>query len=221
MADNPIVIENQKPGNPQSEWDIVGGSSDTIVGFATRISVNKGQQVDFKINTPSANYRIDIYRLGYYGGMGARKVQTIQRNTASNQPAAGGDASIGLWDAGNWSVTASWAVPATAVSGVYNAQLTNYKIFVAWGHDEYWSGDQRAHVEAARDAGVNMCFFSGNEVYWKTRWEPDLNGTPNRTLVCYKESKAAGKIDPSPEWTGTWRDPGFTPPSDGGRPENS
>jgi hypothetical protein len=334
MPDNPIVIENQLTGNPQDEWDIDGESSTTIVGFTTRISVNKGEQVDFKINTASSNYRIDIYRLGYYGGLGARKVHTIQRTTSSVQPAAGGDASIGLFDAGTWSVTTSWAVPATAVSGVYvaklvrqdatpgashipfivrddgtardivfqtadttwhayngwfgaslygastaagrafkvsynrpfgtrdqigqdsgpqdyifgaeyaairwlerngydvayisgvdagpgNAQLTNYQIFMAVGHDEYWSGDQRAHVEAARDAGVNLCFLSGNEVYWKTRWEPDLNGVPNRTLVCYKESRAHAKIDPSPEWTGTWRDPGFTPPSDGGRPENS
>ena len=45
------------------------------------------------------------------------------------------------------------------------------------GHDEYWSGAQRANVEAARDAGVNLAFFSGNEVFWKTRWEPSIDGT--------------------------------------------
>src|SRR6185436_9698200 len=28
------------------------------------------------------------------------------------------------------------------------------------------------------------------------------------------------KIDPTPAWTGTWRDPRFSPPADGGRPEN-
>ena len=67
------------------------------------------------------------------------------------------------------------------------------------GHDEYWSGTQRANVEAARDAGVNLAFFSGNEVYWKTRWEPSIDGsnTPYRTLVCYKETWANAKIDPS------------------------
>ena len=42
------------------------------------------------------------------------------------------------------------------------------------GHDEYWSGGQRANVEAARAAGVNLAFFSGNEVFWKTRWEPSI-----------------------------------------------
>ena len=37
----------------------------------------------------------------------------------------------------------------------------------------------------------------------------------------YKETHANAKIDPSPAWTGTWRDPRFSPPSDGGRPENA
>ena len=40
------------------------------------------------------------------------------------------------------------------------------------GHDEYWSGRQRRNVEAARDAGVHLGFFSGNEVFWEARLEP-------------------------------------------------
>ncbi len=334
---NPIAVENQKTGNPQSEWDLDGPSSSNIEGFATNISVNRGETVSFKINTDSTDYRIDIYRLGYYAGLGARLVATLQQTAASVQPAPGGDPAIGLVDAGNWSVTAAWPVPADAVSGVYiaklvrqdgttgashipfvvrddgvqrdivfqtsdttwhayngwgganlyggdataspdgraykvsynrpfvtrdgigtfagpqdfvfsaeyaairwlerngfdvaymagvdagpgGAQLTNYKVYMSVGHDEYWSGDQRANVEAARDAGVHLIFISGNEVYWKTRWEADAAGSPNRTLVCYKETHAVAKIDPSSQWTGTWRDPSFSPPSDGGRPENA
>ena len=101
--------------------------------------------------------------------------------------------------------------------------LLNHKVFLSVGHDEYWSGDQRANVEAARDAGVNLAFFSGNEIFWKTRWEPSIDGTSTayRTLVSYKETTDNAKIDPTPTWTGTWRDPRFSPPSDGGRPENA
>ncbi|BBH68031.1 hypothetical protein ACTI_47160 [Actinoplanes sp. OR16] len=101
--------------------------------------------------------------------------------------------------------------------------IKNHKAFLSVGHDEYWSKDQRENVEAARDAGVNLAFFSGNEVYWKTRWEEsvDEHGTAYRTLVTYKETWADDKIDPSDEWTGTWRDPRFSPPSDGGKPENA
>ncbi len=101
--------------------------------------------------------------------------------------------------------------------------LLNHKVFLSVGHDEYWSGAQRANVEAARDAGVNLAFFSGNESFWKTRWEPSIDGTSTsyRTLVCYKETADSAKTDPTPTWTGTWRDPRFSPPSDGGRPENA
>src|SRR6185436_11224394 len=40
---NPIVCENAKPGNPPSDWDIVGAGDPSIQGFATAISVNLGE----------------------------------------------------------------------------------------------------------------------------------------------------------------------------------
>ena len=51
------------------------------------------------------------------------------------------------------------------------AQILSHRLFLSVGHDEYWSAGQRASVEAARSAGVHLAFFSGNEVFWKTRWE--------------------------------------------------
>ena len=72
---NEIVIENQKPGNPQSEWDVTNYDT-RIEGYAAQFSVNKGEDVQFKVESDAA-YQIDIYRLGYYGGDGARKVATI------------------------------------------------------------------------------------------------------------------------------------------------
>jgi hypothetical protein len=88
--------------------------------------------------------------------------------------------------------------------------IQNHRLFLSVGHDEYWSGQQRANVEAARDAGVNLSFWSGNEVYWETRFAPSISAgaQPYRTLVSYKETRA-GPIDPSNQWTGTYRDPRF------------
>ena len=103
--------------------------------------------------------------------------------------------------------------------------LTNHKVFLSVGHDEYWSGGQRANVEAARAAGVNLAFFSGNEVFWKTRWESSADGsnTAGRTLVTYKETHFDAPTDPQdpPVWTGSWEDPRFSPPADGGRAQNA
>ncbi|WP_249345656.1 DUF4082 domain-containing protein [Microbispora sp. H11081] len=327
-----ICLENSLPGTPPSQWDVPGAGSTAIVGFATQVSVNAGQTLQFKVSAPGVTaYRIDVYRVGYYQGLGARQITTVSPSAAlpQTQPPCLGDAATGLVDCGNWAVSASWAVPSTAVSGVYLANfvrtdgtpgvsqnifvvrndarnsdmvvqtsdatwqaynayggnsfyqgdpagrafkvsynrpvitrasqpqsyffnseypmirwlemnsydvaylsnvdtasrpalLLNHKVFMSSGHDEYWSNEMRTNVTNATANGVGLTFFSGNESFWKTRWESsiDPSGTPFRTLVCYKETIANKKIDPSPQWTGTWRDPRFSPPSDGGRPEN-
>ena len=100
------------------------------------------------------------------------------------------------------------------------SNLEQHKAFISVGHDEYWSGGQEANVIAARDAGVNLLFWSGNESYWKTRYEGSIaDGTEYRTLVTYKESrfnasdsaqpKDYANVDPSDQWTGLWRDTRF------------
>ena len=107
----------------------------------------------------------------------------------------------------------------------YALTIEKHKIYMTAGHDEYWSGQQRTNVTAARDAGVNLSFFSGNETFWKTRWEASIDGsgTANRTLVSYKETHYDSPVDPQDPttWTGTWLDPRFSPPADGGNPQNS
>ncbi len=369
IVDENAIVEGRAP---KSYWDVE--HSNTIEGFATNISINAGTAVDFKINVNNnagSDYKVEIFRLGYYGGDGAREVAQWTNTDAKVQPNALFDASRGLTDAGNWSVTDTWNVPADAVSGVYLARLQrldangnpidgqtnqipfivrndgehhdivlqtsdttwqayngwagnngqvganlygdpsgkvdwdpipgagphsqdrayavsynrpiitdngqsyasgaqdyvfgadyaaiqwlekngydvsyisgvdtdrlganylkNYKAFISVGHDEYWSGGQRANVEAARDAGVNLLFWSGNECYWKTRWDTaySADGTPYRTLVCYKETLAVAdpnagpadyyNLDPSDIWTGTWRDTRFhgNPLAGGGNP---
>jgi len=105
----------------------------------------------------------------------------------------------------------------------------NHKAILSVGHDEYWSKNQRMRFEAARNSGVHLAFFSGNEVYWKTRWENSIDGSgqTHRTLVCYKEglTEDMGEVtcgsmncDPLPgTWTGLWR---FGGEKDAGMPEN-
>ena len=53
--------------------------------------------------------------------------------------------------------------------------------------------------------------------------QQDGSSTPYRTLVSYKETHFDAPVDPQdpPTWTGSWRDPRFSPPADGGNPENA
>lgn len=57
----------------------LGRGDGSIQGFATDISVNVGERIDFKIDTDASAYSIGIYRTGWYGGLGARKVATVSR----------------------------------------------------------------------------------------------------------------------------------------------
>ena len=323
--DNPIPAENAKQGTPASIWNISGPGDQNLQGFTTNISYDQGQTVQFKI-TANVAYRMDIYRLGWYGSDGARKVAAMTGFPAAVQGQCPVQPTTGLVDCGGWSVSASWAIPPDAVSGVYFAHLIgndggeshivfvvrndrsrsdiyyqtsdttwqayndyggnslytggpltggntpraskvsynrpfvtrgvdsgqdwifnaevpmirwlerngydvsyetgvdtdrygglirNHKVFMSSGHDEYWSGQQRANVTSARDAGVNLAFFSGNEVFWKTRWEDNY-----RTLVSYKETHENAHVDPSGVWTGTFMDNRSINP-DGPRPQNA
>jgi hypothetical protein len=334
FSQNPIVTENALAGTPKATWDISGAGDLSIQGFATDISVNKGQTVRFKIEVaPAASYTITIYRLGYYQGNGARLITSLGTFAGAPQPDAITNGTTGLIDCSTWSESANWPVPATAVSGLYIAKLTkvsgggsshipfivrddarnspillktsdatwqaynayggnslyvgatsfpnghaakvsynrpfitrsggggggamedwfmnaeyplirflerngydvtyttdvdmerdptpitpaNHKLIISSGHDEYWSLNERNKFENARDAGVHLAFFSGNEVYWKTRWENNY-----RTLVCYKEGTlgenvCGNKCDPTSTWTGLWRDGAAY---DAGKPEN-
>ena len=49
-----------------STWEVDGAGDSTIQGYATSMSVNKGQTISFKIKSSTSNYHIDILRLGYY-----------------------------------------------------------------------------------------------------------------------------------------------------------
>lgn len=349
-ASCPIVAENQLPGNPRTEWDVFpasGGVADpNLVGFSTdangkaSISFARGETVVFKVKSAYSTqtdptYGMRIYRLGYYGGNGARLVQSISGVTTTNQPACsrpitcdaacnsssctGSCVDCPPVNCNNWTAGPSWQIPSGAVSGVYVAKLVReggssngnhilfvvrddtrgsgilfqlsdatwqaynaypcpesttfdtsgklktslyngavkvsferpnilrtklddglhffnsdynvlrflerngydvsysttadtafrgnelleHKVFLSVGHDEYWSYEMRQNVEAARNGGVNLAFLSGNEVYWRTRWEDQ-----NTTIVSYKTSSYMKPTDPV-RFTGAWQDGRF------------
>ena len=55
------------------------------------------------------------------------------------------------------------------------------------GHDEYWSPPERAHVTAARDAGMNIAFLGANAMFRRTRLASTRLGA-DRLVICYKTS---------------------------------
>lgn len=70
---------------------------------------------------------------------------------------------------------------------------------VSGGHDEYWSVPMRAAVTAARDAGTNLAFLGGNELYWRVRLED-----AGRTVVGYRTYFSEDPVT-GPTTTALWR----------------
>jgi hypothetical protein len=328
-----ISLENAKPGTTQ--WKLSDPAlAHEIEGYASLTSVNKGDSIDFFVNTSAASYNIDIYRMGYYGGAGARLMQSftnlagqpqpipcvnpdgviecnwavsltlqipdIETNPAStnywasgvylaklttnsspakdsyiifvvrddgraatyvsqlpvttyqaynfwggkslytgcekpddgwfckngarpavtvsfNRPYGGGvnDASRHGVGAGEFLTNVQAARPAYNISNAawdYNmvrwmekqgydlkyitnldlhensAILSQAKAFISTGHDEYYSKTMWDHLVQAKSDGINLAFFSANQIYWQVRFNDGAYGTSrkNRIMICYR-----------------------------------
>ena len=76
------------------------------------------------------------------------------------------------------------------------------------GHDEYWTPPERAHVTAARDAGMNIAFLGANSMFRRTRLASTRLG-PRRLVICYKTSYLQDPMygKDNAQVTSDWREP--------------
>lgn len=95
---------------------------------------------------------------------------------------------------------------------LYPQTLTQHKLLIVGGHDEYWSAGMRAAAAQAVAHGVSLAFFFGNSVYWQTRMSDSPLG-PDRIITCYKSANLdpLAKSDPSAV-TVHWADPPVNQP---------
>jgi hypothetical protein len=311
---NPIKSENAKRGT--ADWQLTNPATNhEIEGYASATSVDRGGQIQFFVSTSDSSYTLQVFRLGWYGGLGGRQLTDPATIPGKTQVVPAPDATTGIVEC-HWKDSYTLTIPNSSdvtdwTSGVYVAKLTaatsgkqsyiifvvrddarhsdylyqssvntyqaynnwggkslydwnspsgaavkvsfnrpyamgdqsisasavgsgeflitvqpatqgspggwefpfvrfleregydvtystdvdtaespaallNHKALLVAGHDEYWTWAQRANVIAARDAGVSLGIFSANTMYWQIRYDPDSEGNPDRTIVCYK-----------------------------------
>jgi len=131
-----VVEENKRPGS--LDWVIppppggVGPYPAPIEGFVNQVSYEQGDEITLYVSTAAPNFRADVYRMGYYQGLGARRVRSTRELTGIAQPipAATGDVHLVECD---WRPSAKLRVGSDWVPGQYLIKLVG-------------SGGQRRYV---------------------------------------------------------------------------
>jgi hypothetical protein len=122
---NGTALENERQGTV--DWEITSPAlAREIEGYASRTSINRGDAIDLFVSTLDPSYTIDVFRMGWYGGAGARQVAKPISRPGIRQATPPPDARTGL-------VECRWRDPYRLVtrdrsapwpSGVYLARLT-------------------------------------------------------------------------------------------------
>jgi len=94
---NPVVEENKKDGT--TDWllfnydKVVPGRDDIwkrekgVEGYCSHATIRVGETLHVFVSTePARPFKIDFYRMGYYGGKGGRRVLTTGTLQSETQP---------------------------------------------------------------------------------------------------------------------------------------
>jgi hypothetical protein len=126
---NVISRENELPG--ASNWQLTYTKVDPatryrcpwIEGYVSHASIKAGEKLDLMVSTnPAGRFEVDIYRMGFYGGDGARHMLHLGPFDGSVQP----DPPVGperLREC-QWTPCTSIEIPKDWPSGVYLGKLS-------------------------------------------------------------------------------------------------
>ena len=129
---NSIVAENAREG--AKHWWGKHAPAHAIEAYPSQCSAHPGDRVELHVSTrPAARYRIEVYRLGWYGGRGARLMTSVPREgdlqalarevPSPSRPAPHVDSEDWHIDSADWPVTDTILIGRDWVSGVYVARL--------------------------------------------------------------------------------------------------
>ena len=165
-----IQRENAKPG--ARDWQLTrvrldgGGFRSTwIEGYCSRQSVLAGETLDIMVSAnPARTFHLEIFRLGYYGGRGARLMSDLGVLSARTQPTPKpGEKNLHEC---RWETTTQIKIPADWVSGVYIGRMTTIPETDA---EAYW---QSYVVFIVRDERPADILFQCSDNTWQAynRW---------------------------------------------------
>jgi len=125
-----IKAENAKPGagfqlTRMRPDDAKSHRTSLIEGYCSRQSVKAGETLDIFVSTkPAARFGIEVFRMGYYDGVGSRLMTKLGPFEGKEQPVpAIGEKRLRECQ---WQASTTLTIPADWPSGVYLGRLTTH-----------------------------------------------------------------------------------------------
>jgi hypothetical protein len=129
-GDNAIVEENRHPGSdlwllPSAGFQVADDTNLQIKGFAAKSSTRPGGSVDLKVTVaPAQDFQVDVLRLGYYQGHGARLLRHLGPIHGIQQKPCTVDSTTNMVSC-DWKTSVRLYISEEWVSGVYVAVLSS------------------------------------------------------------------------------------------------
>jgi hypothetical protein len=188
-AQPPVAVENRHPGTtawrlPGPAQDVGGLAHGEVIGYVAREAIRVGETQRIYVSAPgSETARIQIFRMGWYGGRGGREVLTSRPLRLRVQPRCKHEFETGLTECA-WHPTLSFVIPSALPSGIYIAKLSartgqsdclfvvlaarpepllaqlptsTYEAYNAWGGDSLYPGGERVGLTRSTQ-GVEVSY---------------------------------------------------------------
>ena len=131
-----VIDENERPGT--TAWRITDQGPGMIEGFADHDYARFGDTVALYVSTDQPSFVVTAYRMGWYGGAGAREVWQSPSVPGTVQPACPVQHATNTVSCANWSRSLSMEVTEAFDPGDYLLKLTapdnaqSYVLLTIW-----------------------------------------------------------------------------------------
>jgi hypothetical protein len=116
-----VQQENRRPGT--KGWAIPPAAAQGIEGFADRSYAAVGDAVHLYVSTSARTFRVAAFRMGYYGGVGARRVWESGRVHGREQSACEPTSDTHMVSCADWSPSLGIKVTSIFLPGDYLLKL--------------------------------------------------------------------------------------------------
>lgn len=184
MRARSVERENAKKGS--TGWKLPKHQTGKIAGYANHTSAKRGQKVTLYVSTDAPRYRVQAYRMGYYGGAGARRVWTSAREKGHTQPKCPVTHKTHMVSCDNWKPSLTMRITRAFPQGDYLLELAGSAGQASWVPLTVWDPSSHATYLVKNDVQTWQAWnpYGGYDFYTgKGHCPPDVYPICSRARV--------------------------------------